>query len=363
MNKYHMTPLEILAKYSELELPENFCIVPFTNVILNPDGDISICRQKGTKHVVGSLKDNTLEEIWNGEYLQKWRHEFLSGDVKICQKEIQADACHLSSGSYFYIEEIKFDTEMKELPVKLTANFNGQCNLRCKMCDVWTLSNGFYDKINYWEEMREKFFPYVKEIEMLSGEPFIQKDTWRLIDEVSKINPDCVWSFTTNGHYKFSNEMFEKLSKIKIKNIIYSIDSLREERYANIRLGGDLRVVLNSLEQLRDFNQKVFNGNIALTLHFLVMKDNTDELTELIEFCDDKELMLTLNVLYDPESDSILDLTQEQRKDFLENYIPNVEVKVLQRLTRAFIPVIESLSKVDKAYYYTLLRDRLNDNL
>lgn len=359
MNKYHMTPLEILAKYSELDLPENFCIVPFTNVILNPDGDISICRQKGTKHVVGSLKTQTLEEVWNGDYLQKWRAEFLSGNVEICKKEIQADACHLSSGSYFYIDDVEIDTELESMPIKLTANFNGQCNLRCKMCDVWTLSNGFYDQINYWEEMHEKFFPYVKEIEMLSGEPFIQKDTWRLIDEVSKINPDCVWSFTTNGHYRFTDEMFEKLSKIKIKNIIYSIDSLVESRYSNIRLGGDLKVVLNSLEQLKAFNQKSHNGEIALTLHFLVMKDNLDELENLIDFCDNHNLMLTLNVLYHPEEDSILSLSEDERKAFLERYIPNTNKEVLKRLTRAFVPVIESLEQIDRAHYYSLLRDRV----
>lgn len=363
MNKYHMTPLEILAKYSELELPENFCIVPFTNVILNPDGDISICRQKGTKHVVGSLKNQTLEEVWNGDYLQKWRSEFLSGNVEICKKEIQADSCHLSSGSYFYIQDAQIDTKIEGLPIKLTANFNGQCNLRCKMCDVWTLSNGFYDQINYWEELEEKFFPYVKEIEMLSGEPFIQKDTWRLIDEVSKVNPDCIWSFTTNGHYRFTDEMFEKLSKIKIKNIIYSIDSLNDDRYSKIRIGGDLKVVLNSLEQLRNFNKVTFNNEIALTLHFLVMKDNVDELENLVEFCEEKSLMLTINVLYDPEHDSVLSLFDDDKKAFLERYILNSETNVLKRLTRAFIPVIESLNNVDKAYYYSSLRDRLNDNL
>jgi len=363
MNKYHMTPLEILSKYSELELPEQFCIVPFTNVILNPDGEVGICRQKGTKHIVGNLNDNTIEEIWNNDYLKKWRSEFLTGNIEICKKEIQGDACHISSGSYFYIEDIKLDVEQSDLPIKLTANFNGQCNLRCKMCDIWTLSNGFYDKINYWEEMREKFFPFVKEIEMLSGEPFIQKDTWRLIDEVSKVNPDCVWSFTTNGHYKYSNEMFDKLSKIKIKNIIYSIDSLEEQRYADIRLGGDLKIVLNSLNQLIDFNKKVFNSEIALTLHFLVMRDNYDELENLLDFCNSKDLMLTVNVLYEPENESLVTLEEEERKKFLDIYLAKSNKETLARLTRAFVPIIETLNKLDKAYYYSLLKTRLNDNL
>ena len=121
----------------------------FTNIILNPSGNVSICRQKGTEHIVGSLNDNTIEEIWNSDYLKKWRNEFLTGEISICKSEIANDSCHLSSGNYFYFSSVELDTTQSDLPMKLTANFNGQCNLKCKMCDVWVMENGYYDRINY----------------------------------------------------------------------------------------------------------------------------------------------------------------------------------------------------------------------
>ncbi|MDC1175389.1 radical SAM protein [Bacteriovoracaceae bacterium] len=362
MNKYHKTPIEILANFNELELPTNFCIVPFSNIILNPGGDVSICRQKGTKHIVGNLNNNSIEEIWNSEYLRRWREEFLTGNVKICEKEIRYDQCHLSSGSYFFISEVKLDINQESLPLKLTANFNGQCNLKCKMCDVWTLSNGYYDQNNYWEDMRTKFFPYIKEIELLSGEPFIQKDTWRLIDEISVLNPDCVWSFTTNGNYKFSDEMFNKLSKIKIKNIIYSIDSLDIERFSKIRVGGDLNLVLNSLEQLRSFNKQVFNNKIAITLHFLLMKDNWDELENMIDFCSDKKMMFTINVMTYPEHQSVLSFDTLMKRNILEKYIIKSN-KELERYYRALVPIIDSLDEIDKANYYYKLKTLLDNKV
>ncbi|MCO4794693.1 MAG: SPASM domain-containing protein, partial [Bacteriovoracaceae bacterium] len=196
------TPIEILNEFSARGLPEHFCIVPFTTLIFNPDGKVGVCRQKGTQHFIGDITKESVEDIWNNDYITKWRDEFLSGDIQICKEEISRTSCHLSMDNYTLFNEVELSSKQSGPMLKLTANFNGQCNLRCKMCDIWTMQNGLYDTIGFWDNAKENFFPFIKEVEMLSGEPFIQEDTYKLIDIVSEVNPDCLWSFTTNGHWK-----------------------------------------------------------------------------------------------------------------------------------------------------------------
>ena len=233
-----MAPNELLQKFKNKGLPEDFCIIPFVNLIFNPGGKIGVCRQKGTQHIVGDLETSSIDEIWNSKILQQWRGEFLTGNIKTCKKEIANNRCNLGSKNYEYFENVVLEKEIPLPMKKFTANFNGQCNLECIMCDVWKMPNGYYDKANFWKNVKSEFFPYIKELELLSGEPFVQKDTYKLIDCVSEINPDCWWSFTTNAHWSLTSKIKADLDKIKIKNMQLSIDSFDSKTYSEIRKKG-----------------------------------------------------------------------------------------------------------------------------
>src|SRR5690606_29665006 len=223
----------------------NFCLVPFTTIILEPDGQVGMCRQKGSDFPIGNIKENTIEEIWNGEKARKWRREFLTGSPINCETEVRHRRCNHCPENNKLLSDIELN-EIQTTPIrKLTANFNGKCNLQCQMCDIWQKPNGLYDEINFWEPAKKNIFPYLKEVDLLSGEPFIQGDTYRLIDEISEVNPDCFWIFTTNAHWKLTPKVKESLNKIKIKNIILSIDSLDKETYHKMRYPGDLNFVLD----------------------------------------------------------------------------------------------------------------------
>lgn len=43
-------------------LPQHFCIVPFTTIILQPNGNVGICRHKGTEFFIGNIRENTMAE-------------------------------------------------------------------------------------------------------------------------------------------------------------------------------------------------------------------------------------------------------------------------------------------------------------
>jgi cyclic pyranopterin phosphate synthase len=364
---HYLSPLEILELFAKNNLSEKFCVVPFSNMIFNPNGDVGICRQKGTKHVVGNITKESIDEIWNSEYLQRWRQEFLTGNIKICEKEIKNDSCHLSPDNYTLFSEIDLTKIQEKSFLKLTANFNGQCNLKCTMCDIWMMQNGLYDEIDFWPKAKTHFFPYIKEVELLSGEPFIQRDTYRLIDEISKVNPEALWSFTTNGHWRFTKSVRDSLDKIKIKNIIVSIDSLNEQTYASIRKEGNLKVVLKNLDDLIQYGKQRADegrGKLSLCLHFLVMKNNWHELGELVDFVEDKGLLLTINNCYEPKELSLWDYGPKKLEQVAYQLLEMLSDHQLKRVSRALLSIGNDLGAVAQANLLLAIRDRLkSDNL
>lgn len=338
--------------FQEKGLAENgFCIMPFVNIILEPGGDIGFCRHKGTEYTLGNIKENTIEEIWNGEKVKEWRREFLTGDIKICSSELKSRHCNQCPQLNTMQEYVTLDEEQAFPPLRLTANLNGMCNLECQMCHVWKLPNGFYTEENFWKPGRETIFPFVKEIDMLSGEPLIQHDTFKLIEEVSKVNPECLWSITTNAHWKLSTKISDALDKIKIKNLIVSVDSFETETYAKIRKKGRLETVLRALDDLKVYEkQRLSKGMTALNmnLNFLIQKDNWKEVKSAIDLCLEKDIYPFMTMCYEPSEYSLLSLDNKEIVEILEYYLSTLSWDYLTQIRRITVPLIEKLPVKEK---------------
>lgn len=348
---------QVIKDFKKLGFNQNnFCIVPFTNIILEPNGSVGICRQLGTEFSIGNLKDNTLQEIWNGEIVVKWRREFLTSKPEICKNEIAYKNCNLCPDNNELLPLVEFSEKLPFSAIrKLTANFNGKCNLECQMCDVWEMPNGLYDEINFWSYAREEIFPNLKEIDMLSGEPFIQKDTYRLIDEVTTVNPDCLWTITTNAHWKLNDKIINYLDRIKFKNLIVSIDSLDPETYAKIRKKGNLETVLHNLDRLLEYqDSRIRRGLTPLNIHvnFLIQKDNWTEAQTFFNFCFEKKVYPFLTYCERPEEYSLSTLSEEEKVQVLNFYFDNFSKMDTYLSMRVLKPLVVSLEKKENKIYY-----------
>lgn len=341
---------------------QNFCLVPFTTIILEPDGQVGMCRHKGSDFPIGHITKNTISEIWNGETARKWRREFLEGKPQMCSVEVRHRHCQHCPENNKLLDFVEF-SEIQTRPIlKLTANFNGKCNLQCQMCDIWQKPNGLYDQINFWEPAKKDIFPYLKEVDMLSGEPFIQTDTFRLINEISSVNPDCQWIFTTNAHWKLSQKIKDDLNKIIIKNIIISVDSFRNEVYHKIRYPGKLPFVLENIDAFLAYNEeRNVNGknDIRFILNFLVQKDNWSELPAAIEFCESKGIVPLMTFLYVPSEFSLLTLDENERMSVFEKLMASLSQKQALRSMRVIMPLYDSLQKLNKAGALLILKEKL----
>lgn len=291
------------------------CQFPFYQLLLQPNGDVSPCCWN-QKLILGNIKRQNLDEIWNGDQIKSLRREFISNRPVTCQKYMDEIGCHLKSQRDFPIPN---QIHISEPPRRLDLRLNGRCNLKCIMCDVWSQKNGTYDETSFWTKGPIDIFPYLREIDMLGGEPFFQRDTFKLIEEVSRVNSQCSWAFVTNGNYSLQSKIKSALDGIRIRFIQVSIDSLNEDTYGSIRVGG---LLSKSLKTLNDFisyrNRRILLGNgFKLFVSFCVQQRNWTEVEDFILFAIRNKVALVLQFAYEPSSASLLGLDDLKRKSIL----------------------------------------------
>ena len=319
----------------------NFCPIPFIQLQLNPLGNISACCFS-EEYKVGDVLTDSIESIWNNKTMQDWRQEFLTGKIKICEKAMKSFECHKM---YQHLNRlVELSKIQSRPPQRLDLRLNGKCNLECIMCHVWEQPNGLYDKSDFWTYGPEKIFPHLVEVDMLGGEPFIQKDTFRFIDLVAQVNPKCSWGFITNCSYKFSSVLEKHLDRIKIRHIHMSIDSLVSETYAQIRKKGNLDKTLATVMSFIDYRKKrTLKGEpFTLFASFCIQKSNWMEIVNILDFCDKHQLRPILQSVIGDENLSLNHLKQKDLEGILNILEPFINGN--RRLT--IMPIYSEVSRI-----------------
>lgn len=290
-------------------MTETFCAAPFIQMTLQPSGRVSPCCYH-YNHFLGDGREQSLTDIWNSAPIQKLRNEFLTGAIKTCRGRIKNQSCQKQ------FQRFEADIERAVIqqtpPRRLDVRLNGQCNLKCVMCEVWQAPNHVWDASTLWSELDSPFLEQLQEVEMLGGEPFIQQDTFRFIDAVRQGNPLCQWSFVTNAHYPFSKRLQAALSQIQIRRVQVSIDSFHRDTYQAIR-GGDMALRDQCLGAWR---QLAGDRGFDLVLSMCVLKHNWREVPAFIRTCQEWQLGIELQyAYYDPSHDSSLEYMSLQEKE------------------------------------------------
>jgi radical SAM protein with 4Fe4S-binding SPASM domain len=329
-------------------LKKSVCPFPFYQLFLNPNGKVAPCcylsqeTSEDLPYHVGDIKDSSLEEIWNSEKMRELRRQFIEGNPKICEKYIGINRCNLIR------KDLLEGIELSETPPfpmkKLDLMLNGKCNLECTMCDVWKMPNDVYSKNGFWEEGPKKIFPFLEEIDCKGGEPFIQKDIYRLIDEVSKVNPECKWHFTTNGHYSFNDKLRSYLNKIKLVRVSVSIDSLNPGTYAKIRKKGDLLLAWRTFNDWITYSEfGRTDKRFPININMVVQKENWQEVPEFIRIAKLKGVSPFFIPLTRPEEFSIFKLSVSERIEIIEYYFKSMRIQKDRVYLRLITSILESL--------------------
>ena len=126
---------------------DSFCIIPWIHMNTWPNGNVFQCCITDYRNHIGNLKDNTMREIWNNDYMQQLRTDLLSGvKPKSCNKCYEQE----DNGIVSFRNSIneKFNNECTDLISNTDSagynsdfklkywdfRFSNLCNMKCRMC-------------------------------------------------------------------------------------------------------------------------------------------------------------------------------------------------------------------------------------
>ena len=326
------------------------CPIAISQLYLHSSGKVYPCGFIQGRESIGNVKETSMQEIWNGKLAKDFRKSHQEGNNPTCHEMQSNYNCHLLHN---HINKEREDTKIRRLDIMIDS----YCNLVCIMCTNRSEINKGFTNENFWKELEETILPDVEEIELVGGEPFVVKDTYRLIDLVMKVKPSIRWCFVTNGHFDFDKLLQKKLKNLNIYSAAVSIDSFIPERFKEIRVNGDLDKALDTLRKIR--LERDIKG-FYLTCNFLIQRDNYDEVRAAINFCKEEKVAFYPMLLRDPIDFSILNFPDQKLasivKDFLCIYretnnlkIYNIALKIIKSKDKSFLlDIAEDLPQLEK---------------
>lgn len=215
-----MNPLE-KAKSSK-----TFCIYPWVHQYVGPPGDVKPCCVYLQDMQLGSLKENTLAEIWNNEATRQMRLDMLNGkEVKGCdicfkRENIVHKTHRVDANQNLFTPDVYDLVNMTQddgtLPVHrlqyIDARWNNLCNLKCRTCGPRFSTSWIEDHAKLHDRTVEDIkksgdtyqfagktenqlfeeilphIPYLKQIYFAGGEPLMQEDHYKVLQELIRIN-------------------------------------------------------------------------------------------------------------------------------------------------------------------------------
>ncbi len=162
------------------------------------------------------------------------------------------------------------------------------CNLRCRYCmPEEGLCKKKHEDILRIEEIEEIVQEAVKlgvnKVRITGGEPLIRKGIMELIKKVSAIDKIKDIAMTTNGALlgKYAKELKEAgLNRVNI-----SIDSLDKEKFYEITRGGNIREVLDGIEEAKRVGLMPIKLNTVLIGGF-----NDDEIEDFVNLAANEDI-------------------------------------------------------------------------
>lgn len=303
-----------------MDLKKKFCNVPFRNFEVIHSGEVSSCcwvspknRSYPERYVLGSLANQTVEEIWNSKAARALRRSVLDGSFEFCNQDIcplfrdngaglidrtQAntqveDTFHgISKQEWSYIESNE-DT-CRSLPSKLYLNLGYSCNYRCPTCAPSQDKHSAFSKtVDYLEVRNRMFLEKLRNVFLnvkylfigSFGEPLYSKSlvAWLKSFRANNFQNDFFMELQTNGsllNENFWNGLPEDLKK-HLTMIQVSLDAATKETYENVRLGGKWEVINRNLKFISEIETVK-----SLTLNFVVQESNFREMPAFVELAE-----------------------------------------------------------------------------
>jgi radical SAM protein with 4Fe4S-binding SPASM domain len=218
---------------------DTFCILPWNHLNVQPNGDIYQCCMAPYGEKIGNTKEDTLEEVWNGEDMKGIRKDMLDGRrPHLCNRCFLIEDSGLTSPRGTHnrmfnkdIEKAIKDTnpdtgEYPEFKLKYwDFRWSNICNFKCRMCGVYSSSKWYEEAkelhnetignngiTQFNSESKEDVFKMidkniydVEEIYFAGGEPLVMEEHYLVLEKlIAAGRTDVRLRYNTNfSHLKF----------------------------------------------------------------------------------------------------------------------------------------------------------------
>lgn len=331
---------------------KSLCYAPSTSLYFDNNGNVRVCCHNGI-YLAGSILENTLDEIWNGEKIAQIRAALKENKFgKGCNFCFNRTAQTFANAPMLKYDRFSIPDENLMWPQQLEFSISNACNLECVMCV------GFYSstirsrreklpalprhyKDSFFEQLW-KYLPHAKYLKFLGGEPFLVSEYYKIWEHLIANSLKIPCHVTTNGTQY--NEKVEQIMQKLPMSFSVSMDGTTKETVEKIRVNAKYEEVLENARRFREYARE---RKTSFSFTFCLMRQNWQEFGDYCLLADSWDCSVGINTVIKPPEFGIYTLPVEELR------------KILHGL-EAQAPRLEStLKKNKKLWFGELERIRL----
>lgn len=255
-------------------LKGRFCPNPFQQFDLQEDGSAFACCSSWLPLPIGNLKHATLDELWNGQTIQKIRQSIFDGSFRYCRH----DRCpRIQNDSLPTLQEaeqgpdigsiVKNRSLVLDIPPSLLNLCNDRsCNLVCPSCRTERVNYHSGPEYHARLDLQNRLLgPYLKGSQGRaftlsvtgSGDPFASKIFREQLFALDGHKyPNMNITLQTNG-VLLTPKTWRRMHAVhkNINAVILSIDAATEATYNITRRGGHWDTLMENCIRLKEFRK------------------------------------------------------------------------------------------------------------
>ena len=258
--------------------------------IINYKGDIRLCSWL-RNNIVGSLSENTFEEIWQSDKYRNLIKKLADGDYSFCD----IDACPYLAMNTINDHLVEID-DFPKYPDHLYLAYEQVCNYKCTVCtshvaDVHIEHNTAEKAYAVIEERLKPVLPHLKHISAHGrGELFASPHILNQLANWKPLAPkeECSVGLETNGSL-FDEKHWKQIENLGQYNLRVAITVMSFDEYIYQTLSG-VKYPISKIENSLRFVKKLREQGIInhLELATVVQERNFYTMPEFVRRCADE---------------------------------------------------------------------------
>lgn len=286
---------KVIHQLPEYDLKTRICPAPFETLLVSPDGSCRFCFWSSS---LGNIKEQTIEDIWQGDLARTIREEMLEGKFNYCNKNI----CYRFRQNLLPEKKTRIETLLKRsqkelqdhilgtaLPFNYELSYDLSCPYNCPSCRKEVIGeNAQVLTPHELENTTQNFVNLFKKVKLgrlllsgygeFSSSPYMMK----ILNELSpEKNEQLKLHLLTSGNSSFK-KILDTIPHLRghFQRVYVSFDTLNPELFTIIRSNQNFN---NYLDHLNELSALKIKGVISELIFVCTVQDsNFEEIPKLI---------------------------------------------------------------------------------